>query len=144
MIKIETISEFLDYQQRGYEPLANREVEMPINVRRQAQAQLFGKGHSPAENERFYRYCWAHKIPMCEECGKPLRYYSATYVSHILTRGSHPEMAHDIRNVNILCFEHHQQWETGDRQSMRIYEKNLRRIEQLKQEYNVDSKGCGR
>ena len=66
---------------------------------------------------------------------KPLRNYSAVYCSHILTRGSHPEAAHDARNINILCFEHHNRWENGDRQNMRIYPGNMRLIELMKTEY---------
>lgn len=68
---------------------------------------------------------------------KPLREYSSVYVSHILTRGAHPDMAHDPRNINILCFNHHNQWENGDRRAMRIYEKNVETIELLKNEYQV-------
>ena len=135
MIEIKNIEEYRDYKKRGWEPLANKEFQMPISVRIQAQQELFGKGHTPAENERFYKYCWEHKVPMCEECGKPLRNYSATFVSHILTRGAFPEMAHDIRNVNILCFDHHKQWETGDKEEMRIYKKNLRTVEMLRRDY---------
>ena len=115
MIQIKDITEYRDYKKRGWEPLANREFEMPISVRIQAQQELFGKGHTPAENERFYEYCWEHRVPMCEECGKPLRNYS--------------------RNVNILCFEHHKQWETGKKEEMRIYKKNLRTVEILRRDY---------
>lgn len=53
-----------------------------------------------------------------------------------LPRGGHPEMAHDPRNVNILCKEHHTIWEnqTG-RATMRIYLSNLQRIDDLTNEY---------
>lgn len=52
-----------------------------------------------------------------------------------MTRGAYPEMAHDPRNINILCFEMHNRWENGDRQKMRIYPGNVRVIELLKKEY---------
>lgn len=52
-----------------------------------------------------------------------------------MTRGAHPEAAHDCRNVNILCFFHHSVWENGDRKNMRIYRANVLTAEQLKQEY---------
>ena len=54
---------------------------------------------------------------------------------HILTRGAFPEMAHDARNINILCFEHHSYWENGDRERMRIYPANMRLIELMETEY---------
>jgi hypothetical protein len=101
------------------------------------QRELFGTGHTPQENEKFYRWCWDHYPHICAETMRPLRQYSATYVSHILTRGAHPEMAHDPRNVNILSFEMHNRWENGDRQYMRIYRINQLIIEQLRKEYGT-------
>ena len=128
--------ELYDYtRQRGYEPLIDCRFAVEINLRVSIQRELFGTGHTPAENERFYRFCWDHYPHICSETMRPLRQYSATYISHIMTRGAHPEMAHDPRNVNILCFEMHNRWENGDRENMRIYRQNLLTIEQLKSEY---------
>lgn len=112
---------------------------MPHPLRVDMQRSLFGEGHTPAENERFYRWVWEHKTHICEECMKPLNEYSAVYVSHILTRGAHPEIAHDPRNTNILCFRCHGIWENGARRRMRIYAGNAERIEQLKKEYYNES-----
>ena len=129
--------ELYDYaRMRGYEPLIDRRFAVEINLRVSIQRDLFGTGHPPEEHERFYRFCWDHSPHICSETMRPLRQYSATYISHIMTRGAHPEMAHDPRNVNILCFEMHNRWENGDRQKMRIYRANLLTIEQLKHEYN--------
>lgn len=122
---------------RGFEPLIDRRFAMDIRLRVEIQRELFGTGHTPQENERFYRWCWAHYPHQCAETMRPLKQYSATYVSHILTRGAHPEMAHDPRNVNILCFEMHNRWENGDRQNMRIFAGNQLIIEQLKREYGT-------
>lgn len=121
----------------GYQPLIDKRFALEINLRVDIQRELFGRGHTPEENEKFYRWCWEHKPHICEECMKPLPNYSAVHVSHILTRGAHPEMAHDGRNVNILCFNHHNKWENGDRKSMRIYAANQLTIEQLKKEYGT-------
>lgn len=131
--------ELYDYaRSRGYEPLTDKRFVLDINLRVSIQRALFGSGHTPEENQRFYRWCWEHKPHICEECMRPLREYSATYVSHILTKGAHPEMAHDPRNVNILCLNHHNQWENGNRESMRIYLGNMKTIEQLKKEYGSE------
>ena len=130
--------ELYDYaRQRGYEPLIDRRFVVEINLRVSIQRELFGTGHTPAENERFYRWCWEHYPYICSECMRPLREYSATYVSHILSRGAHPEAAHDCRNVNILCFLHHSVWENGNRKNMRIYQRNLQIVEELKKEYSA-------
>lgn len=135
-IGISTLHEYDYARGRGYEPLIDRRFQMDIRLRVSIQQELFGTGHTPAENEKFYRWCWEHNPHYCQECMKPLAQYSATYVSHILTRGAHPALAHDGRNVNILCFSHHQVWENGNRENMRIYVSNQQIIEKLKKEYN--------
>lgn len=135
MVKIYTREEYDYCKSRGFEPLTDPRFAMGIRLRVSIQRELFGTGHTPQENERFYRWCWDHYPHQCAECMRPLNQYSATYVSHILTRGAHPETAHDPRNVNILCFAHHSVWENGDRQKMRIFAGNQLVIEQLKKEY---------
>lgn len=137
-VEIGTRAEYDYCVSRGYEPLIDRRFVMAHTLRVSVQRELFGNGHSPAENEKFYRWCWEHKPHICEECMRPLREYSATSVSHILTRGAHPETAHDCRNVNILCFSHHSVWENGDRENMRIYRSNMLLIEELKSEYGTE------
>lgn len=134
------ITEFAEYEYllgRGYDPLVDdRHFRLDIRLRIEIQKKIFGDGHTPADNEKFYRWMWRKKPHYCEECMRPLREYSATYISHILTRGAYPEMAHDPRNVNILCFEHHNAWEQATtRKDMRIYAANQLRIEKLKNEY---------
>lgn len=135
-IVIDTREQYELCRAHGFEPLLGLHLfPMDINLRVSIQRELFGTGHTPQENERFYRWCWDHYPHICMETMRPLRQYSATYVSHILTRGAHPEMAHDPRNVNILCFEMHNKWENGNRECMRIYRANQLVIEQLKNEY---------
>lgn len=129
--------------ERGYQPLLNKFIQMEINFRIEVQKAIFGhciigRGDIPQANERFYRWCWDHKPHYCEETMKPLRNYSAVYISHILTRGAHPEMALDPRNTNILDFMPHQDWESEiTRHTMRIYPANQLVIEQLKNEYQI-------
>lgn len=127
---------------RGFNPLIDiRNFTMDIRLRVEIQRELFGHcitgrgANIMAANERFFRWVWEHKPHQCEECLKPLRNYSAVYCSHILTRGAYPEMAHDARSINILCFEHHSLWENGDKTKMRIYPGNIRLIELMKNEY---------
>lgn len=133
------ISERWEYDyivSREFEPLLDtNHFRMDIRLRIAIQREKFGTGHTPEENEKFYKWVWEHKPHYCEETMRPLPNYSATFISHILTRGANPEMAHDPRNVNILCFEMHNKWENGDRKGMRIYPANAMRIQELKKEY---------
>lgn len=140
---ITTREEYDIVTSRGYEPLIDeRFFVLEHGLRVALQREIFGhsltsRGNIMQANERFFRWVWAHKPHICEETMRPLREYSAVYCSHILTRGAFPEMAHDPRNINILCFEAHNRWENGDRQRMRIYAKNVVTIERLKQEYAI-------
>lgn len=132
---IETREEYDYCKAKGYEPLIDPRFPMDIRLRVSIQREIFGKGHTPEENEKFYRWCWEHYPHYCQETMRPLKHYSAAFISHILTRGAHPEMAHDPRNVNILCLEAHNRWENKDRENMRIYLSNQRKIEAIKAEY---------
>ena len=136
---ITTWEEYNDLLKRGIDALYDERVAVLDNsFRREIQKAKFG-GNDDAGNAKFYAYCLHHKACVCENCGKPIRHPWATNVSHILTRGSHPEMAHDPRNVNILCWECHTAWEnttTRDRLNPWFVEKNERTISKLKQEYN--------
>lgn len=133
-----TTREEYDYaRSRGYEPLQDRKFKMDHALRVEIQKELFG-GNDAEGNAKFYKWCLAHKPLVCEECGKSITHPSAVNVSHILSRGSHPEMAHDPRNVNILCWWHHQRYEQKPtRIHMGIFRKTEKMIEKLKKEYNI-------
>lgn len=141
-IKVNDREEYDYILKGGYCPLIDSRFDVDIRLRVKLQKEIFGKciigrgDNIQRANERFFRWIWENKKHYCEETMQPLRGYSAVYCSHILTRGSHPEMAHDPRNINLLTFEMHNKWENGNRKEMRIYEKNQRTIELLKQEYN--------
>ena len=135
--EVNTREEYEALLQRGIDALCDDRYHLEIHLRREIQKEKFG-GNNAEGNAKFYAYCLHHKPLVCENCGKPIRHPSATNVSHILTRGAHPEMAFDCRNINILCFECHNLWEhkpTRDRLRLWFVEKNERTIEQLKQEY---------
>ena len=141
-ILLETQPEYDFVKNRGFEPLLpNKHFRLGIKLRVQLQRKLFGhcttgRGDVMAANDRFFRWIWDNKPHYCEECMKPLREYSAVYCSHILSRGAHPDMAWDARNINILCHRHHEQWEDNtQRHKMRIYEKNQQIIKELQADY---------
>lgn len=141
--KIETVAEFDYCIERGHNPLVDYlHFEVVPSLRIELQRLYFGhsnlgKGDVVRGNQRFYEFMWEVKPHICEECMKPLPGYSSVFISHILSRGGHSEMAHDCRNVNILCFKCHSQWETGRRVKMRIYERNMLIIERLKRDYSA-------
>lgn len=122
---------------KGIDCLYDPRFDLEIGLRIAIQKEKFGKNDDEG-NAKFYHYCLTHFPMVCENCGKPIRYPWATNVSHILTRGAHPSLAHDPRNINILCAECHSAWEhTTTRYKLRLWfvEKNERTIEELKREY---------
>ena len=135
-VRIETRQDYEQAREEGFEPLIDKNFEMPIKLRVELQRELFGKNGNQEANQKFYTWVWDHSDHWCAECLHPLYNYSATFISHILTRGGYPEMAHDPRNVNILCGKCHANWEhKTTRGSMRIYLSNLQRIDDLTREY---------
>lgn len=137
---ITTREEYEKLKTKGFDALFfNKNFTLDHRLRLEIQEELFGKGNHQTNNQKFYRYAWNRKaFHRCEECMKPLPKYSATFVSHILSRGAHPETAYDLRNFNILCKECHDRWENGDREEMRIYNRNNSIIKTLKKEYGKD------
>lgn len=142
-----TVNTEADYQaiiDIGFCPLLDwKRFNLNIHLRIQIQNQIFGravfsKGNIPQANQRFYAYCWENApIKCCEECQKPLYDYAAIFISHILTKGAHPEMAHDPRNYNILCAKCHDTWESFvDRDKMKIRKRNNRVIKILFNDYS--------
>jgi sugar phosphate isomerase/epimerase len=75
---------------------------------------------------------WADRKHVCEECGvglgnEPLPHF----FSHILTKQAHPKLRHVDEVIQLLCYEHHAQWEFGKRSEMRTYKLNQERIQDL-------------
>lgn len=143
-MEIYHITERFEYDlciERGFNPLLDiNHFSIDIQLRIKIQNELFGKAIIGKKdvlisNERFFRWVWDNKAHICEETMKKLSDYSAVYCSHILTRGAFPEIAHDPRNINILCFDSHNKWENGNRTQMRIYPNNLRIINIIKNDY---------
>lgn len=102
-----------------------------------------GQAHA-AELSKWYKKQYDDSDKLCEECTliaqghgvineRILEPYDCTYVSHILSRGAFPELALHPKNKNILCPQHHREWETGDYEKMKIYPGNLLVIDELQQ-----------
>jgi len=147
-IKIDTIEEYDLCLKHGINPLFwHRFIKIDINLRHTIQNSLFGiyelsKGNVLLANDKYYHYCFKHSTLRCENCGQKVfnnrnlnNVYSSTNISHIISRGSNPEIAHDPRNHNFLCFNCHSKWENGNRKEMLIYLDNKVIIQELREDY---------
>ena len=140
---ISSMDNYLDAMNEGGQPLYDfKNYEVDIQLRIDIQNQLFGKsllgkGDIVKANDKYYHWCWENKLNVCEECGKPLHNYWSGYISHILSRGSNAQLAHDPRNSRILCNEHHELAENENtHRLLKIYQVDLIIIEILKHEYS--------
>lgn len=129
-IEINTMADYNNVSAIGFNPLIDwKRFKIDYGLRLQLQHELFGKtilgyGDIPQVNQKFYEYCWKNSlVHVCEECMHPLYDYKAIYISHILSRGGYPELAHDLRNFNLLCPLCHHQWES-EYSGMKIRKKN--------------------
>lgn len=74
---------------------------------------------------------WEEREHFCAECGKHLGLLAAPiFFSHYLSKGSEPALRLDKDNIDLLCHEHHHQWDFGSKKGMKIY--NEERLQSLK------------
>lgn len=150
LINISSYEELDLCLKHGINPLFwHRFVKLEIHFRVEVQNNLFGKSELGKSdivkaNDKYYHYCYQNSNLHCENCGQKIYKlrniegcYSAIYISHILTRGSNPHLAHDPRNHNFLCPKCHEKWENGNKSDMLIYLDNQIVIKELKQDYSI-------
>lgn len=100
--EVNTREEYDALLKHGIDALCDDRYHLEMGLRIAIQKEKFGR-NDDVGNAKFYHYCLTHFPMVCENCGKPIRHPWATNVSHILTRGAHPRLSHDCRNINILC-----------------------------------------
>lgn len=124
---------------RGYQPLLDhRFFTVEFSLRLDLQRELFPQ-YSRENNQRFYRWVWDNwpdQDRKCQETGIPIEKYNAGHISHLITRGAHPEMAYDGRNVNLLIRQAHEKWERKKAiETMVIWPENQKRMIAMFQDY---------
>jgi len=125
----------IDYlTENDFCPFFYPEFEILPALRKAYLKELF-RANTQRNNVKFYRWVWRH-YPLehkCEECFRPLYEYSATFVSHIITKANAPHIAYEPMNTNLLCGQCHHNWDgrKETREKMRIFPSNQLRIEWL-------------
>lgn len=104
------------------------------------------------KDRELYLYIFNTRPHKCEECDCDLpdvfEIFDATFerdsivcisqYSHIITKGSRPDLRWHKKNINRLCPKCHDKWEFGDRESMRIYEPNQIIIQEILREEKTE------
>jgi len=75
----------------------------------------------PTGELELFKKIYDQRGPYCEECGKYVEFDPSIF-SHRHSKGAHPGLRLDPDNIDVLCWDHHQQWEFGKkRKEMKIY-----------------------
>lgn len=142
-VNLDSWEKYEEFRSAGFEPLGDWRFCIPIKLRIEIQYLTFCNSYSrvniPVANTKFYNFCYENSLKICAETGQPIHNYSATVVSHILSRSDKPEMAFDPRNTNILIPQMHSKWECknkpGENKDMQIWRRNQIVIQHLNMEY---------
>jgi hypothetical protein len=126
-------------------PAAHRIILVKTPLKRQSKRiQPVNKDRAVERrkhDEITYFEVFSNKLNECEECGAtlPEEFHDEEgnincigQYSHILSKGAHPEFRNNAKNFNRLCpYPCHNKWEFGDRESMKIFKKNLITVMEL-------------
>ena len=80
-----------------------------------------------SEDDRANEEIWNSRAHVCDNCDKrlPATPVKANF-SHLLTKGSHPDLRHDPENIVLSCVPCHNLWEFGkNRETMATYQKHI-------------------
>lgn len=80
------------------------------------------QGEKQAKDWAIWTQIWKERPHYCYETGVYLGTTPRTiYFSHILSKGAHPELRHNPKNIVLHSPGAHHQWEFGDRKSMKTF-----------------------
>jgi len=83
----------------------------------------------------FFMEIWSERDHYSEISGEPLYEFSPVYFSHLVTKGSRPDLRHNKDNIVLMTFDEHREWEFGDRDKLRKdkkWNKVFKQFEKLK------------
>jgi len=88
----------------------------------------------------WYKEMWKKSSKRCMECGLRILHFHPMFISHIITKGSFPQLRHHPENFMIYCMNCHQMWEFGERKKMKTYQEAIEIAERLKREFYEQQK----
>lgn len=116
--------------------LSAKNPRKPYFISKKSEKQRITK----EKDIKFYQQCFYYSPQVCEECDIALGpEWNPYYVAHILAKNVAPEVRFDERNHFILCPEHHDQFDKGDKTKMKIYPIAEKIRKELHLEYNTKS-----
>jgi hypothetical protein len=111
----------------GYCPICGtgkKEKKAPVPLKRTALKPSTKRITPKSEKQKevteqdiaFFKEIWDERPHKCQVTGVELGdEFNVVHFSHILTKGSYPKFRHYKKNLILMSFEAHQQWEFTDR-----------------------------
>lgn len=120
----------------------NAESSKPIKTSAKHKKTSLKRLETLKKDKETYFEVFQLKESVCEGCGRPLsnvfeqggQIIDIWQYSHILSKGSFPQLRHNPKNFNRLCFKCHQIWEFGGEEGRKVlscYDKNQEIISEL-------------
>ena len=76
---------------------------------------------------------WEERDHICEECGADLGDVAiAHFFSHIHSKQVYPEIKYEKDNIQLLCYDHHYQYDFGGKHDMKVYQDKQELIQELR------------
>lgn len=78
---------------------------------------------------------WSERDHYSEVSGEPLGEFHPIFFSHLVTKGSRPDLRYNKENIMLMTVEEHSKWEFGDRDKLRknkLWNKVFKRYEKIK------------
>jgi hypothetical protein len=72
----------------------------------------------PSGELELFKKIWSERPHVSEISGKPLGKFNVCYFSHVISKGSRPDLRDLKENILLMTFEEHQLWEFGTRQQI--------------------------
>jgi len=88
----------------------------------------------------FFKEIWRERSHYSEVSGEYLGVFSPVYFSHLLTKGSHPELRLDKENILLMTFEEHRLWENYQHKikDIPMWDKVFKQRDKLKYKYGKE------
>ena len=76
------------------------------------------KKSKPSGELEVFKEIWDERHHVSELSGKPLGKFNVCYFSHIISKGSRPDLRGSKENIMLMTFDEHQLWEFGTKEQM--------------------------
>lgn len=93
--------------------------------------QAIKREHKPTGELALFISIWNTRPHVCVTCQKRLPSFFVFLFSHVLPKGSYPKFRLYDKNIELQCWDCHQEWEFGDRNKQPYMQKKSAELKSL-------------